>query len=323
MKAIVYTEYGSPDVLQLQEVAKPTPKDDEVLIKVHAASINAGDLHYLRGTPWLFRLSCGLQKPKNTLLGADVAGRIEAVGKNVTLFQPGDEVFGDLSVSGRGTFAEYVCASENALVLKPANVTFEVAAAVPLAAVTALQGLRKGQIQAGRKVLINGASGGVGSFAVQIAKSFGAEVTAVSSTRKLDMARSLGADHVVDYTQSDVTQSGQHYDLILDAAAYRSFSTYKRVLSPTGIYVLGGGSTRDYFRTMLLGPMMSRSEGQTFTTLTAGPNQTDLGFVKDLLETGKITPVIDRCYPLSEVAAAIRHLEERLVQGKVVITVAQ
>jgi NADPH:quinone reductase-like Zn-dependent oxidoreductase len=323
MKAIVYTQYGSPsDVLRLKEVEKPTPSDDDVLIKVQASSINSAELHLIRADPFLVRMSTGLLKPTKTIPGADVAGRVEAVGREVNQFKPGDEVFGDLSGCGWGAFAEYVCANENALLLKPTNMTFEQAAAVPLAGVTALQGLRnKGQIKSGQKVLINGASGGVGSFAVQIAKSFGAEVTGVCSTKKVEMVRSIGADHVIDYTQEDVTQSGQHYDLILDAAAYRPFSLYKRVLSPRGIYVFAGGSTSGLFRTMLLGSLMSKREGQTFVTLMAGPNLKDLGFMKELLETGKVTPVIDKYYPLSEAAAALQYVEERLVQGKVVIKV--
>jgi NADPH:quinone reductase-like Zn-dependent oxidoreductase len=324
MKAIVYTEYGSPsDVVRLKEVEKPTPKDDEVLIKVQATSANAAELHLIRADPFLVRLSTGFLKPTKTIPGADVAGRVEAVGGAVKQFRPGDEVFGDLSGCGWGAFAEYVCANEDALLLKPTNITFEQAAAVPLAGVTALQGLRnKGQIKSGQKVLINGASGGVGSFAVQIAKSFGAEVTGVCSTKKVDMVRSLGADHVIDYTQEDVTQSDQHYDLILDAAAYRPFSLYKHALSPRGVYVFAGGSTSGLFRTMLLGPLMSKSEGQTFVTLAAGPNLKDLGLMKELLETGKVTPAIDKCYPLSEAAAALQYVEDRHVQGKVVITVA-
>ncbi|MCX6142083.1 MAG: NAD(P)-dependent alcohol dehydrogenase, partial [Ignavibacteriales bacterium] len=240
MKAIVYTKYGSPDVLQLKDVEKPTPKDDEVLIKIDAASVNAYDWHFLTADIFLIRLmGGGLLKPKSTRLGADIAGRVEAVGKNVKEFQPDDEVFGMV----RGGFAEYTCALENALALKPSNLSFEEAAAVPMAAVTALQGLRdEGQIQAGQKVLINGASGGVGTFALQIAKSFGAEVTAVCSTKNVDQARSLGADHVLDYTKEDFTQSGQHYDLILAANGYHSLSAYKRALTPKGIYVMAGGS---------------------------------------------------------------------------------
>jgi len=323
MKAIVYTKYGPPDVLQLKEVEKPTPKDNEVLIKVHAASVNATEWHIVRGEPFLVRLMVGgILKPKNTIPGADMAGRVEAVGRNVNQFQPGDEVFGDLSECGWGTFAEYVCASENALALKPANTTFEGAAAVPLSAVTALQGLRdKGQIQPGKKVLINGAGGGVGTFAVQIAKSFRAEVTGVCSTRKLDMVRSIGADKVIDYTQEDFTQNGQRYDLILDVAAYRSFSDYNRVLSSKGIYVLVGGSTTRFLQVMFLGPWISMIGSKKFGSLMAKPNNKDLVFMKELLEAGKVVPVIDRRYPLSEVAEALRYLEEGHAQGKVVITV--
>lgn len=322
MKAIIYTKYGPPDVIGLKEVEKPAPKDNEVLIKVHAASLNAADWHYLRGTPFLFRFDSGLLKPKNTFLGADVAGRIEAVGRNVTQFQPGDEVFGDLSESGRGTFAEYVCAREDALALKPANISYEEAAGVPVAAVTALQGLRdKGQIQRGQKVLINGASGGVGTFAVQIAKVFGAEVTAVCSTKKIDMVRSIGADHVIDYTREDFTRDGQRYDLILAANGYRSISDYKSALRPTGTYVMSGGAMSQMMQAMLLGPWMSRN-GQKMGNLLSRPNSKDLAFMKELLEAGKIVPVIDRCYPLSETADALRYLEAGHAQGKVVITVA-
>jgi len=324
MKAIVNTQYGSPDVLHLKDVDKPTPRDNEVLIKVHASSINAADLHLLRADPFLVRLEMGFLKPKNTILGGDVAGRVEAVGKSVTQFQPGDEVFGDISSCGFGGFAEYVCAPETVLVLKPANITFEQAAAVPLAAGTALRGLRDtGQIQAGQKVLINGASGGVGSFAVQIAKSFGADVTAVCSTRKLNMVRSLGANRVIDYTQEDVTQTGQRYDLIFDAAAYRPFLDYKRALTPRGIYVLAGGSIPRLFHVMIVGSLVSMMGSQKFGTFLAKPNAKDLGFLKELLETGQITPVIDKCYPLSETANALRYVEDRHVQGKVVITVVQ
>jgi len=324
MKAIVYTVYGSPDVLKLKEVVKPAPKDNEVLIKVYAASLNAADLHYMRADPFLIRPTSGLLKPKNTLLGADVAGRIEAVGRAVTLFKPGDEVFGDLSVSGRGTFAEYVCARENALVLRPANLSFEEAAAVPMAAVTALQGLRdKGMIRSGQKVLINGASGGVGSFAVQIAKSFGAEVTAVCSTRNLDIVRSIGADHVIDYTQEDFTQNGHRYDLILAANGYHSISDYKRVLTPKGTYVMTGGAMAQLSEVMLKGPWISMTGSQKMGNILAKPNQKDLAFVKELLEAGKVVPVIDRSYSLSEVPEALRYLEEGHARGKVVITVAE
>jgi NADPH:quinone reductase-like Zn-dependent oxidoreductase len=322
MKAIVNTQYGPPDVLQLKEVAKPTPQDNEVLVKVHAASLNAGDWHLLRGKPFLMRLmGFGLLKPKHTILGSDIAGRVEAVGRNVKQFQPGDEVFGNI----RGGFAEYVCARENALVLKPANISFEEAAAVPMAAVTALQGLReKGQIQPGQKVLIHGASGGVGTFAVQIAKSFGAEVTAVCSTRNVDMVRSIGADQVIDYTQADFTQNGQRYDLILAVNGYHSISDYKRALNPEGTYVMSGGSNAQMFQAMLIGPWISRTGSKKMGFLgVAKVDQKDLVFMNELLEAGKVVPVIDRRYPLRETAEAIRYLEEGHAQGKVVITVDQ
>jgi len=320
MKAIVYTQYGPPDVLQLKEVEKPTPKDNEVLIKVHAASANAADWHLLRADPFLVRLVSGLLKPKYKILGADIAGRVEAVGRNVKQFQPGDEVFGDISGCGWGGFAEYVCARENAFALKPASMTFEEAAAVPFAAVTALQGLRdKGKIQSGQKVLVNGASGGVGTFAVQIAKSFGAEVTGVCSTSKLDMVRSIGANQVIDYTQEDFTKNGQRYDLILAANGYHSISDYKRALSPRGIYVTTGGSGVQMFQAMFLGPWISMT-GKKMGNLLQKPNQKDLVFMKELLEAGKVVPVIDRRYPLSEVAEALRYLEEGHAKGKVVLT---
>jgi len=323
MKAIVYIKYGPPEVLELKEVEKPTPKDNEVLVKVHAASVNYADWGLLRGKPFLIRLmEFGLLKPKNKILGADVAGWVEAVGRNVKQFQSGDEVFGDLSACGWGGFAEYVSAPENALALKPANISFEEAAAVPLAAVTALQGIRdKGQIQPGQKVLINGASGGVGTFAVQIAKSFGAEVTAVCSTRNLDMARSIGADQVIDYTQEDFTKSGQRYDLIIAVNGYHPISDYKRALSPEGIYVCTGGSMAQIFQSMLLGPWMSMTGSKKMGNLAAKSNKKDLTFMKELLEADKVVPVIDRRYPLSEVAEALGYLGEGHARGKVVITV--
>ncbi len=322
MKAIVYEKYGPPDVLELKEVEKPTPKDDEVLIKIHAASLNAKDWRYLRADPFLVRLmGGGLLKPKHKILGADIAGQVEAVGRNVKEFSPGDEVFGDICESGYGGFAEYASASENALAEKPANLTFEEAAAVPLAAVSALQGLRdKGQIQPGQKVLINGASGGMGTFAVQIAKSFGAEVTAVCSTRNLDMVRSIGADHVIDYTKEDFTKNGQRYDLILAVDGYHSIFDYKRALSPKGIYVMVGGTMAQMYQAMLLGPFISMTGSKKMRILSAGPNQKDLIFLKELLLAGKIKPVIDRVYPLSDVPQAIRYLEEEHARGKVVIT---
>ncbi len=322
MKAVVYTKYGSPDVLQLKEVEKPTPKDNEVLIRIHAASANAADWHLLRGDPFLLRLGYGLLKPNNTILGADIAGRVEAVGNNVTQFQPGDEVFGDISGCGLGGFAEYVSVPEHAVISKPASMTFEEAAAVPMAAVTALQGLRdKGQIQPGQKVLIHGASGGVGTFAVQIAKAFRAEVTAVCSTRKVDLVRSIGADHVIDYTQEDFTKNGQRYDLILAANGNRSMFEYKRALAPKGRYVVIGGSMTQIFQAMLLGPLLSMAGRQNIGNVRARPNQKDLACMKELLEVGNVVPVIDRWYPLSETAEAIRYLEAGHARGKVVITV--
>ncbi len=325
MRAIGYHTYGSPDVLKLEEVQKPVPQDDEVLVKVHAASVNAAELHLLRADPFLMRLmGYGLLKPKHTILGAAMAGRVEAVGRNVTQFQPGDEIFGDLTKCGFGAFAEYVCASEDALALKPANVTFEEAAAVPLAAVTALQGLRaKGQIKPGQKVLIYGAGGGVGTFAVQIAKSFGAEVTAVCSTRNVDMVRSIGADHVIDYTQADFTKNGQRYDLIFAVNGYHSIFDYKRALNAKGVYVFIGGSIAAMFQAMFLGPVISMTGRQKMGSMgVAQPSQQDLVFMKELLEAGKVVPVIDRRYPLGETAEALRYLEEGHAKGKVVITVA-
>ena len=324
MKAIVCTKYGSPDVLKFEEVQKPVPGDDEVLIKVHAAAANAGDWHLMRADPFMIRLMYGLQKPKHEILGTDVAGCVEAIGKNVTQFQPGDEIFGNMSSSGFGAFAEYVCAPENSIALKPSNITFENAAAVPSAAGTALQALRdKGQIQSGQKVLINGASGGVGTFAVQIAKAFGAEVTAVCSTGNMEMVRSIGADHVIDYTKEDFTQNGQQYDLILAANGYHPISDYKRALSPTGIYVMTGGSTAQMFQAMTIGPWISMTSSKKMSNMMAKPSQKDLVFMQELLETGKVVPVIDRRYPLSEVPDAIRYLEEGHAKGKVVITIEQ
>jgi NADPH:quinone reductase-like Zn-dependent oxidoreductase len=319
MKAIIYTEYGPPDVLKLEEVEKPTPSDDEILVKIYSASVNWGDWHNLRADPFLVRLVAGLLKPKNKILGFDVAGRVEAVGVNVKEFQPGDAVFGDIYAYGGGAFAEYVSVPENALLLKPVNISFEQAAAVPVAAVTALQGLRdQGQIQTGQKVLINGASGGVGTFAVQIAKSFGAEVTGVCSTRNLEMVRSIGADQVIDYTREDFTQNGQRYDLILDnvgnPSVYKRF--YKRSLTPTGICVIVAGS---FSLQLVLGPWMSMTGPNKIGTYMTVTKKEDLVFMKELLEAGRIVPVIDRSFPLSEVPEAIRYLEEGHAQGKVVI----
>jgi NADPH:quinone reductase-like Zn-dependent oxidoreductase len=326
MKAIVYTKYGSPDVLQFKEVEKPTPGDNEVLVKVHAASANPADWHTIRAEPFLARLANGFFKPGNPRLGSDVAGSVEAVGRNVTQFQVGDEVFGCLPLNAMGSFAEYICASEGTFTLKPTNMTFEQAAAVPLAAFTALQGVRdKGQIQSGQKVLINGASGGVGTFAVQLAKSFGAEVTGVTSTRNLDMVRSIGADHVVDYTKEDFTNNGQQYDLIYCAVGNRSISDYKRALKPQGVGVIAGFTNlRLLFEHMILGPRRSKAGGQQVGLMpTMKPNQNDLTFLRELIEGGKVNSVIDRCYPLSETAEAMRYLETGRARGKVVITVGQ
>jgi len=322
MQAVVNTKYGSPDVLQFMDIEKPTPKDDEVLIQVHAVSINAYDWHLLSADIPLVRLmGGGVLKPKVTVLGADVAGRVESVGVNVKQFQPGDEVFGDI---GSGGFAEFACAREKALVLKPTNLSFEEAAAVPMAALTALQGLRDGgQIQPGQKVLIQGASGGVGTFAVQIAKACGVEVTAVCSTRNLDQARSLGAEHVIDYTQEDFTKSGQLYDLILAANGYHSIFDYKRALKPNGIYVVAGGTLTQLMQGMLLGRWLSKPTGQKYGVLSARVKQSDLKVIKELIEAGKVKPVIDKLYTFKETPEALRYLGEGHARGKVVISVVE
>ncbi len=325
MKAIVYRNYGSPDVLRLEEIERPVPNDNQVLVKVRAASVNPLDWHYMEGTPYIVRLlDFGLLKPKVTRFGVDYAGTVEAVGKNVTQFKPGDEVFGGKT----GAFAEYVCVlADRAVVLKPANLTFEQAASVPIAAITALQGLRdKGKIQPGQKVLINGASGGVGTFAVQIAKSFGADVTGVCSTRNVDMVRSIGAGQVIDYTKEDFTKSGQRYDLILDNVGNHSLLECRGVLKPKGKYVLiGGGGPNDGrwigplarpIKALVLSPFVSQDLGMMLAEL----NKKDLTILGDLMQAGKVTPVIDRHYRLSEVPAAIRYLEEGHARGKVVIT---
>ena len=320
MKAIVYERYGPPDVLRLQEVEKPTPDENQVLVKVHAASINAGDYFARGGKPFLFRFfTGGYLKPKNTRLGIDVAGQVEAVGENVKRFRPGDEVFG----CRNGAFAEYVCAREGLLVLKPAHISYEQAAAVPWAALVALQTIRyAGEIQPGQKVLIQGASGGVGTFAVQIAKAFGAEVTAVCSTRNLDMARSIGAYHVIDYTKKDFTRNPQRYDLILAINGYHSLFAYKRALNPQGIYVCGGGALGQILQAMLFRSFVSRKGGKQMRLMgRAKVIQEDLVFLAELLEEGKIVSVIDRSYPLGEIVEAFRYVEDTHAQGKVVITV--
>jgi NADPH:quinone reductase-like Zn-dependent oxidoreductase len=324
MKAIICPKYGSPDVLQLREVVKPVPQEDDVLIEIHAASLNSRDLRMLRANPFFMRLMPGgLFRPKNKILGGDVAGRVEAIGNNVKQFKPGNEVFGYLpSATGRGTFAEYVCAKENMITLKPANLTFEQAAAVSLAAMTALQGLRdNGNIQPGQKVLINGASGGVGTFAVQIAKAFGAEVTAVCSTRNLEMVRSLGADHVIDYQKEDFTQNGQQYDLILAVNGYHPLSDYLHALKPEGTYVVAGGSMLQLIQAAGKKKRNSNTGGQKTYIASLVQSLKDLNFIKELLEFGKIMPVIDGCYPLSKTAEAFWYFEKEHAQGKVVISV--
>ena len=320
---MVTTRYGPPDVLQLREIATPVPAEDEVLIKLYASSVNPLD-SYMVGGPFFFLPTIGrLLKPKHKIAGADIAGQVQSVGKDVKQFQVGDEVFGgSFGRKGLGGFAEYVCASQDGLARKPANLSFEDAAAVPVAGITALQGLRDhGGIQRGQKVLIDGASGGVGTFAVQIAKSFGAEVTAVCSPRNVNTARSIGADHVIDYTQEDFTQSGLHYDLILGANAHHSIFDYRRALSPGGVFVMVGGGLLRILQAALLDPLLSRVGSKKMRFFIAKMNTKDLVFLKDLLESRTIAPVIDRRYPLSEVAAALRYLQQGHAQGKVVITV--
>ncbi|HEV8185858.1 MAG TPA: NAD(P)-dependent alcohol dehydrogenase [Chthoniobacterales bacterium] len=326
MKAVVYTEYGSPDVLQIRDIKKPVPNDDEILVKVHAASVNPLDWHFIRGTPFIGRLGLmGLRKPKVPRLGVDYAGTVEAVGKNVRLFKPGDKVFGGKT----GAFAEYLCTrADRAVTVKPANVTFQQAASVPIAGVTALQGLRdKGHVQPGQKVLINGASGGVGTFAVQLAKLFGGEVTGVCSTRNLELVRSLGAEHVIDYTKEDFTKGKERYDVILDNVGNQPLSGFRRALNSNGILVMiGGGGPNDGgligpmgrpVKALLMSPFTSQKMGMFMAELTKG----DLTTLGDLMQTGKVTPVIDRTYPLREIADAIRYLEEGHARGKVVINV--
>jgi NADPH:quinone reductase-like Zn-dependent oxidoreductase len=320
VKAIVRETYGPPDALRLGDVPIPTTNDDGVLVRVHAASANAGDWHLLRGTPLPFRLVAGLIKPKYKIIGNDIAGTVEAVGRNVTQFKPGDEVFGEVSRCGFGAYAEYVVAGQTALALKPASLSFEEAAAVPTAGCTAFQGLRKGNIQSAQTVLIHGASGGVGTFAVQIAKAWGAEVTGVCSTRNVEMIRSIGADHVLDYTRADIASSGRKFDLILAVNGDRSIWDYRRALTPTGRYVMSGGSNRQLCEALFLGALLSIG-GQKLGNLLAKPSASDLLVLKDLVETGKVRPVIERCYQLSEVPEAIRYLETGHASGKLVVTI--
>jgi NADPH:quinone reductase-like Zn-dependent oxidoreductase len=320
MKAIVYTEYGTPDVLQLKEVAQPSPKDDEVLVKVYATALNFSDWGLLRGNFRLFGF--GLLRPKHQILGADIAGRVEAVGKDVKDFRPGDEVYGDLSWSGRGGLAEYVCAPEGMLAHKPTNLSFELAAAVPMAAGVALQALRnRGEIEPGQNVAVSGASGGIGTFAVQIAKAYGANVTAITSTKNLDTARLIGADQVIDYTEEDFTANGHRYDLILAANGYHPLSHYRRVLTPNGKYVMTGGSGIQMMEAMLFGPFVSRTSKQQMGNLLYRPNKEDLMRLKELIEAGKVTPVISRVFPLSATADAFRYYGAGHISGKIVIAI--
>lgn len=320
MQAIERSVFGSPDVLQLKEVAVPVPADDEVLVKVCAASVNPLDWRILRGSPFIIRMmGMGFFRPRQKILGADIAGRVEAVGNNVKHFKPGDEVFGDISSGG---FSEYACVQATLLVRKPANLTFAEAAAIPVAALTALQGLRnEGKIASGQKVLIHGASGGVGTFAVQIARWYGAEVTAVCSTRNLELVRSIGADHVIDYTNDDFARHGKRYDLILAIAGKRSLFTFRRALKAGGnLVMIGGSSVPQMFAAMLLGPLISLFGDKKIRSLMAAPGQEDLMMLKELVETGKVRPVIDRSYSFDEVPEAIRYLEAGHARGKVVIS---
>ncbi len=322
MKAILFRKYGSPDFLQLEEVDKPSPEDDEVLIEVHASSINDWDWALLRGKPFVNRMMAGLIRPsKITILGCDIAGRVEAVGSKVTKFQRGDEVFGDTSGHGFGGFAEFVCAPEKALTLKPESMTFEQAAASPQAVALAIQGLRnKREVQPGQKVLVNGAGGGAGSFAVQIAKSYGAEVTGVDSGIKLEAMSQIGADHVIDYTKEDFTRNGQRYDLIHDNAAHHSFRDYRRSLNTDGIFAMLGGPNMRILQIAILGALFSMFGSKKMGLVLLKPNK-DSGFFVELFEAGKVVPLIDKTYPLSEVPEAFRYFGKSQQKGKIVIAV--
>ena len=325
MRAITLEKYGSPDVLMLKAVEKPTPNDDQVLIKIHAAGANPADWHFIRGAPIIARIEFGLMKPRIKIPGNDFAGTVEAIGANVTQFKPGDAVFGESAGSRLSAFAEYICTTEAEIVHKPENISFEAAAAIPIPALTALQGLRDtGKIKAGQSVLINGASGGVGTFAVQIAKAFGAEVTGVCSTRNLDMVRSIGADHVVDYTKEDFTRQGKQYDLIFDCVGNRTASAFARALKPDGICSVAGFTTMPHMltQTVLMGALISLFSSKKIGSMgTAKTNKPDLLVLYDMLASGQVVPVIDRCYPFSETAEAIRYLEQGHARGKVVINV--
>lgn len=307
--------------MKLSEVKKPVPKDNEVLIKTFASSVNYGNLVLLKGEPFLARFAFGLLKPKYPIPGGDIAGRVEAVGKNITQFKPGDDVFGDLSSCGWGAFAEYVSVPVEAIALKPTNISFEEAAAAPMAGVTALQSIQdKGKLKEGEKILINGASGGVGTFAVQIAKALGAEVTGVCSTSKIETLRSLGADYVIDYTKEDFTTKKEKYDLILGVNGYQSINAYKRALKPNGRYVMVGGSGAQLTQAMLFGPLFSATTNKKMGSMLQRANQKDLLFLQKLLDSNKVKPVIEQCYPLTEVHEAFRHFEKGSSYGKIVIT---
>ncbi len=323
MKAIILTKYGSPDYLQIIDREKPVPGDKEVLVKIHATSVNSWDADILKGIPFANRMDFGIRNPKPKILGCDIAGNVEQVGDKVKLLKEGDEVFGDISGVGWGAFAEYVSVPEKILALKPKSLTFEEAAAMPHTGVLALQGLRnKGKIEKGKKVLINGAGGGAGSFAVQLAKSHGAEVTGVDSEIKFDMLRSIGADHVIDYQKEDFTKNGKVYDIILDVVTYRSIREYKNSLSPSGIYVmLGGGDYGKVFQAMWLGPLLSKSGGKKLGLMMHKPNREDLNTLGELFEAGQIKPAIDKIFKLDEISEALRYFEEGLAKGKLVIRI--
>lgn len=321
MKAIVYERYGSPDALELREVEKPVPREHEVLVRVHAASVNSWDWDLLTGKPQIYRLMFGLFKPKHKIIGSDVAGKVEATGRGVKLFQPGDEVFGDISGIGFGAFADYVCVPETLLALKSPNMSFEEAAAIPQAGVLALQGLRyRGRIHPGDKVLINGAGGGVGTFAIQMAKLWGAETTVVDAREKLEMLKVLGADHLIDYKTENFTKSRKQYDLILDMVANRSIFTYKQALSSKGIYAMIGGEVSSILQVAFLGPLLSKSKGRKIGIVVHKPNRRDLDVLTKLYESGKIKPVIDQCVSLEKLTEAMEYFGAGRVQGKIVIT---
>lgn len=320
MQAITFSRYGGSEVLNLRDIPRPQPNDDEVLIKIYAASINAADWHLLRGEPVIARIAFGLFRPKYNILGADVAGIVEVVGKNVSQFKVGDAVIGDLAGAGFGTFAEYVAAPARDLILKPQNLTFGEAAALPLSSVTALQALRAGAVTPGTQVLVNGASGGVGAFVVQIAKILGAEVTGVCSTRNIDLVRSIGADHVIDYTVEDFTSSGKQYDLILGIHGYHSIADYRRALKVGGAYIMVGGTNKQMFEAIAWSPFYHKTNKKVRVFL-AKPNTDDLTFIKELVESGKLKPVIDRNYTLGEVPKAIQYFGEGHARGKVVINI--